>query len=134
MKSLAEIIKEKLSEKQKIEKQERRFLNKQIDDIHHSPQEKILRRKENWKRYIAWLKEHRTPDSTKAQSEFKKSKKFLREYKSLWYFTSHIKTQDLYYIVSQMKDRMNRGTSASAWLLSNTKNKPVENQFAKSNA
>ena len=133
MKSLADIIKEKLDEKQKIEKQERRFLNKQIDEIHHSPQEKILRRKENWKRYIAWLKLNRKVHTPETVKEFKKTAKkkmagkYLEEHKSLWFFTSHMPTSHLYFILSEMKDKLNRGTSASAWLLSNTKNKPVEN-------
>lgn len=126
MKSLADIIKEKLDEKQKIEKQERRFLNKQIDDIYHSSQEKILRKKENWRRYCAWCKLNKKAHTPENVKEFKKTArkkmqgKYLEEQKSLWFFTSHMKTQDLYFIISQMKDCLNRGKSASAYIISNT--------------
>jgi len=128
MLNIADIIKNRpVQEPEKIERQERRFLNKQIDDIHHSPQEKILRRKENWKRYVAWLKKNRKKHTNETVIEFKKTAnkkmegKYLQEYKSLWYLTSHIKTKDLYFCLSQMKDNLNRGKSASAYIISSTR-------------
>ena len=79
----------------------------------------------NWKRYVAWLKLSRIPNSEKAQSKFKKSKEFIREYKpaTLAYKLSHIKTKDLYYILSIGKDMVNRKENFGGWLLGSIKTK-----------
>lgn len=121
-----EIIKTK--EFKKLEKSERAELIKQIYEIYTSPHERILRRKENWKRYISWLKENKVPHTKEKVLEFKKNKKFIKErnVKSICFFLSHIPTKDLYFIISQMKDKKNRGYSASAYLFSST-------QWTKSN-
>lgn len=95
-------------------------LLKEIFAIYILPSEKIHRKKANWKRYVSWLKENHLKDNKDLQNQFKKNKRFIKEHKesSMIYFLSHIPTKDLHYITSVMKDFRNRGTSASAWLLS----------------
>lgn len=105
------------------DKNERRFILKQLDEIHHSEHERILRKKENWKRYIAYLKTVKQKDSAENRAIFKKGKTFLKEYKSLWYFLSHIPTKDLYAALSVAKDKINRGESASSYIISLSKGK-----------
>lgn len=100
------------------DKNERRYILKQLDAIHHSEHERILRKKANWSRYIAYLKTVKQKDSKENQAIFKKGKTFLKEYKSLWYFLSHVPTKDLYAALSVAKDKINRGENASAYLLS----------------
>lgn len=132
MLNIADILKNKdLESPIKTAKSERAELTKQIDDIHHSVLEHNLRKKENWKRYCAWCKKNKLPDTTENQSKFKKTKECIKEQKSLWFLVSHIKTKDLYYIISMMKDSNNRGKSASAWLLSNLSIKKNENNNIK---
>lgn len=81
--------------------------------------DKNLRKKENWTRYVQFLKENRTPDSKEMQAKFKKSRRFVKELdaRSLAIRLAHIKTNDLYYIMSAGKDQKN----FSAWLLSSIK-------------
>ena len=45
-------------EKQNICKSERAELIKQIYEIYTCPQERVLRKKENWKRYVKYLKHY----------------------------------------------------------------------------
>lgn len=124
MLNIADILKNKdLESPIKTAKSERTELTKQIDEIHHSPIEYNLRKKENWKRYCAWCKKNKLPDTTENQAKFRKTKECIKEQKSLWFLVSHIKTKDLYYIVSMMKDSNNRGKSASAWLINNVNKK-----------
>lgn len=99
------------------DKNERRFIQKQLDAIHQSDHERILRKKKNWCNYIAYLKTIKQKDSKENQAIFKKGKTFLKENKSLWYFLSHVPTKDLYAALSVAKDKMNRGESASAYLI-----------------
>lgn len=99
------------------DKNERRYILKQLDAIHHSEHERILRKKANWSRYIAYLKTVKQKDSEENRAIFKKGKTFLKEYKSLWYFLSHVPTKDLYAALSVAKDKMNRGENASAYLI-----------------
>lgn len=99
------------------DRNERRFIQKQLDAIHQSEHERILRKKKNWCNYILYLKTIKQKDSKENQAIFKKGKTFLKEYKSLWYFLSHVPTKDLYAALSVAKDKMNRGESASAYLI-----------------
>ena len=114
-------------EKEVLCKSERAELTKQIYEIYCSPHERILRKKENWKRYIKYLKENRTPHSLEALKTFKKKSHYIKEQpvKSLCFFISHIPTKDLYFIISEMKDQKNRGKSASAYLFSSLSTKKL---------
>lgn len=107
-------------EKETLCKSERAELIKQIYEIYTCPHEKILRKKENWKRYIAYLKSNRTPHTLESLKTFKKTKMYITEkpVTSFCFFLSPIPTKDLYYIISLMKDNKNRGKSASAYLFS----------------
>ena len=122
--NIQDILKNKQIENPKLEKSERSQIIKEMYEIYTHPGERILRRKENWRRYCAWFKETKQKEnSTKVQELFKKEKRFIKEQpiKTFVFFLHHIKTQDLYYVKSRMMDCRNRGTSASAWLLANTK-------------
>lgn len=121
--NISDLLKNKQIENPKIEKSERAQIIKEMYEIYTSPSERIKRKKENWKRYCTWCYENKRKDSTENQQLFKKDKKFIKEQpvKTFLFFLTHIKTQDLYYVKSRMVDCRNRGTSASAWLVSNTR-------------
>lgn len=76
-------------------------------------------KKENWKRYIKWLKFNRIKHTKLSVEDFKKSKDCLtaRVIKSFAIMLSHIPTSDLYYILSIAKDKDNRGENFSGWLM-----------------
>jgi hypothetical protein len=104
-------------------KSERAQIIKEIYSYYTSPLEKILRKKENWVRYINWLKENKIKHSPESVKKFKtvklkdKQKEFIKEMpiKSFCYIISHIKTPDLYYLKSQAHDRSFRGESFSKY-------------------
>lgn len=123
MLGISEILQNKIETGEKLEKSERAQITKEIYQIYTSPSERIHRRKENWARYCKWCKANKKPDSTENQKLFKKDKTFIKEQpiKTFVYFISHIETKHLYYIKSEMLDHNNRGKSASAWLLVNTR-------------
>jgi hypothetical protein len=110
-------------EAQALCKSERAEMIKQIYDIYTSPHERILRKKENWKRYILYLKSFRFNHTPETIKQFKKTSQYIKEQpvKSLCFFLSHIPTKDLYFIRSEMLDYKNRGKSASAYLFASIK-------------
>ena len=104
-----------------IPKNERSALIKELFEIY--TKEGVKRKRTNWKKYIGWLKENRTPDSKERQKLFKKTKLFIKEIniKSFCFKLSHIPTKDLYYVLHQMRDRFHT-SNASAWLFGSLKN------------
>lgn len=112
---------------QVTEKDERKFLLKEIYKLYSSDAERLLRKKKNWSNYIAHLKRIKKPHTDEQKQIFMLSRAFIKEVpeKRFWFFVSHVPTKDLYNVKSQMQDRVNRGQSASAWVLSLVK-KPVE--------
>lgn len=104
---------------QPTQKSERAQLNFEIYQIYTSPTQTRLRKIENWKRYIQFLKDNRMPDSTKAQAQFKKTKRFIKTHSkgSMAYLTSHLSKLDLRHCLSVGKDMDRRGENFSAWLL-----------------
>jgi len=98
---------------------ERANIISDIFTIYTSQRERVLRKIENWKRYIQFLKENRTPDTKENQTKFKKTKQFIKEYdiKSFCFKISHIKTPDLYYVLSVGKDMENRNQNFSGYLM-----------------
>jgi len=76
-------------------------------------------RKENWKRYVKWLRENRYKASPLKIQEFKKTKIHLktRSIKSFCVMLAHIPTKDLYYILSIGRDKSNRKENFSGWLM-----------------
>ncbi len=113
MESLAEI----LSKKKEVKKSrsERAELIGEIYDYYV-----LDTKKQNWKRYVKWLKENKTKNTKEAVLQFKKTKTFLktRDMRGFCFLLSHIKTQDLYYVKSVMKDKKQRGENFSGWLFS----------------
>lgn len=92
-----------------------------IDDIYGvyiSNQERTFRKKENWKRYVKWLKSNRTPHSHDMMIRFKESKLYIKEitYKAMAWKLSLIPTRDLYYIRSEALNIHQAGKKFSPWL------------------
>lgn len=104
---------------------ERAEIIKEIYEIYISKKQTNHRKKANWKRYIIWLKKNKIPDSKENQNKFRRSKEFIktRDIKSFCFLLSHIKTKDLYYILSVGKDMENRDQNFSGYLLGNILNK-----------
>lgn len=120
-------IEDLLKERKPVKKSrsEREDILKQMYAIYTSPGERIHRKKENWRRYIVWLKEGKLEHSDETVQKFKKTKHHIKELKEdrFWYFVCHIKkTKDLYAPLSVMRDKRNRDESASAYVISLSKN------------
>lgn len=97
-----------------------------IFELYDSEQERTLRKKENWKRYVSWLKQNKRKNEPHSINDFKKSKIFLRPFtiKKLCFLISHLKTVDLYYVLSVCKDKYNRNESIGAYIYTQVINKP----------
>ena len=112
-----------LNTKKLVKGSERNDILRQIYSFYDTGQEEYLRKKENWKRYIAFLKENRMPNTQENQTMFKKSKKFIKKMSpaTLAYFLSHIPTRELYYILSVVKDRSFRNEGIGVYIMGLTK-------------
>lgn len=99
---------------------QRNDILRQIYSFYDSDREVFLTKKKNWKRYIEFLKENKIKDSKENQDRFKKSKKFIKKMSSstVAYFVSHIPTNDLYYVLSVVKDKSFRNESVGAYIMS----------------
>ena len=93
-------------------------LLKQIYSFYDTEQEVILTKKANWVRYVANLKLRKVKDSQEQQRAFKKSKLFIRKMSpsSMAFFLSHIPTQDLWYVLSVVKDRSFRNEGVGIYI------------------
>lgn len=80
-------------------------------------------RKQNWKRYIAWLKSNKVKNTKERVIAFKKEKSYLRgrSEKSFAIMLSHIPTKDLYFILSNAKQKDWRNENFSGWLMGEIK-------------
>lgn len=90
---------------------ERAEVIKSIYEIYSSKEQKDFRKKENWKRYCLFCREHKIANSQKAINKFKRDKRFIREkdIKAFCVSVSHIKeVSDLYYLLSVAKDCVHR--------------------------
>jgi|LSQX01.1.fsa_nt_gb Mg/Co/Ni transporter MgtE len=99
---------------------QRNDILRQIYSFYDSDREVFLTKKKNWKRYIEFLKENKLKDTKENQDRFKKSKKFIKKMSSstVAYFVSHIPTNDLYYVLSVVKDKSFRNESVGAYIMS----------------
>ena len=99
---------------------QRNDILRQVYSFYDSDREVFLTKKKNWKRYIEFLKENKIKDSKENQDRFKKSKKFIKKMSSstVAYFVSHIPTNDLYYVLSVVKDKSFRNESVGAYIMS----------------
>src|SRR3990167_7998137 len=115
--AVIENYKQGLSEKHL--KRERHVLLQDIYNLYNTEQETILRRIENWKRYIAYCKKNRVPKGVASEQKFKFYKEFLHKItidrggktKPIWLLMSHLKNKDLYFVLSVCRDKANRGES-----------------------
>lgn len=117
MQSIGDILKDFKVEKKKGS--ERNDLMKQIYAFYDTEQEVVLTKRANWRKYIAHLKENKLKDSKEEQLKFKKSKLFIRKFSdksmaSFW--LSHVKTPDLFYVLSVSKDKSFRNESVGAYI------------------
>lgn len=99
---------------------QRNDILRQIYSFYDSDREVFLTKKKNWKRYIEFLKENKIKDGKESQERFKKSKKFIKKMlpSTVAYFVSHIPTNDLYYVLSVVKDKSFRNESVGAYIVS----------------
>ena len=99
---------------------QRNDILRQIYSFYDSDREVFLTKKKNWKRYIEFLRENKIKDSKENQERFKKSKKFIQKMSpsTVAYFVSHIPTNDLYYVLSVVKDKSFRNESVGAYIMS----------------
>ena len=99
---------------------QRNDILRQIYSFYDSDREVFLTKKKNWKRYIEFLKENKLKDTKENQERFKRSKKFIKKMSSstVAYFVSHIPTNDLYYVLSVVKDKSFRNESVGAYIMS----------------
>lgn len=109
------------------QRSQRAELIEELFCIYTSEKERNLRKKENWKRYIIFLKEKKLTNSLENQQLFKKTwylrrspNHFLKEMRidSFCYLISHIPTDDLYHTASIARDLNNREKSFGAYLVS----------------
>lgn len=79
---------------------------------------KLSTRKQNWKKYVLWLRSKKVKNTPERIQEFKKQKEHIktRSVKSFCILLAHIPTKDLYYILSVAKDKSNRNENFSGWL------------------
>jgi len=82
--------------------------------------DKIGRKKDNWKKYIAHLKSISRPDTPPERDRFRTSKLFIKKYpiNTFCFLISHVKTDDLYLILSTAKDNKARGFNVSGYIAS----------------
>ena len=78
MKSFEEIISELERPLPTANSERAELLGKFLEGL-QSKQSTLNRKKLNWKRYVAWLKKQKTPDSEEARERFKRSPKFIKE-------------------------------------------------------
>lgn len=101
-------------------KEKREILMREIYDFYVAEYDK--RRKENWKRYIAYLKENRINEKTlgreKTFNKFKRTKKYIREisFDSMCWLLRHIPLKDLPYFTSTGREFSHSGRSFGSWL------------------
>lgn len=114
MKTLQELLKEKELEFQgkKFRSQRAELLGELYEG--YKKDNKI----QNWKNYISWLKKNHIKHSRDSISKFKKEKEYFKQMpiKTFAFFISHIPSNDLFYLVSIMKDKLNRKESFCKWL------------------
>lgn len=103
------------------DKNERRVLIGEIYEIYLK--DRTERRKENWRRYVKWLKEIKMGNSVGSQKLFKKQKQFIKEStpRNMAVKLAHIPTKDLYYMKSVAKDKLNRNESVGGFIFSSIK-------------
>lgn len=96
----------------KLDKNERRTIMKELYSFYE-----ISYKKNSWDNYILWLKSNRLKHNPENIEKFKKinyKKITPSSFASFW--LGFIPTKDLYYILSEAKDRHRRGMNFNKWL------------------
>lgn len=81
--------------------------------------EQPKRKRENWKRYLAFIKSRHLTHCKKSVALFKRQPEYIHEVKtveSMRWLLKHIKLEDFYVVLSEVKDRSNRGNNVSSWI------------------
>lgn len=112
MQSIEELLKEKENKKSRFNS-ERQEVTSQIYELY-----KLDTKRQNYKRYLKWLWENKKEKSNKMITEFKGTKYYIepKKIRSFCFLISHIKTKDLYYLLSIGKDKLNRKENFGGWL------------------
>jgi len=98
-------------------------------EIYHDPKEVAKRKVENWDRYIKYYckpKKISVKDMWKKEhiEAFKKHKMFLNQTKdTLWVHFMYCNKEDMAFVVSSARSRLQDGLNVSSWMLTCTKNK-----------
>lgn len=100
--------------------EKREILMREIYDFYKKEYDK--RRKENWKRYVKWLKENKIDE--KILGREKNTRKFMRTkyaikeltLERLTYLMNYLPFKDLDYFVSTGKEFYHSGKNFTAWL------------------
>lgn len=104
--------------KSKRERTEKR--EKIIDEIFaFYVAEQPKRKRENWKRYLAFIKSRHLTHCKKSVALFKRQPEYIHEVKtveSMRWLLKHIRLEDFYDVLSEVKDRSNRGNNVSSWI------------------
>ena len=107
----------------------RNDLMNQIYSFYGTEQEIILMKKYRWKLYVKWLKENKIKHTKESVALFKKTKEY-RTTKGFSpktmasFFLAHVKTPDLFYVLSVAKDKFFRKESVGAYIKSLAKSFP----------
>lgn len=107
-------------------KSQRLEILEELYNLYTSNQEKVLRKKTNWKNYIVFLKSNRIESSKQQIEKFKKSKSFIKEHDiKTFSILVNKKTgqglHKLYIMLSVSKDKFNRKECISSYILFNEK-------------
>lgn len=121
MESITDLIKRKEVEKPKLSKSERTQILKEIYEIYSNDRQKLFRKKENWKRYVQWLKDNRIPNTKENQAKFKKSKFFIKELsdKAIAIMLARNNKWRLREVLSISTDKDNRNENAGSFIMYN---------------
>jgi len=116
MLNIKDIISSKITKT--VEKSQRAELIKELYSLYCSPVQNKLRKIENWKRYVKYCKENKL-NLKENVDKFRKNKLFIKilPIKAFCFKTSHIKTQDLWYVLSVARDKNGREQSIAQFLL-----------------
>ena len=109
-----------IKDRKQVKGSERSDVVKQIFIIYTSLTEKKHRKIANWKRYCSWCKENKYPNTQTSRTLFRRSHNFLKEkgIKEFCIFIAIFDLQQLYYILSVIRDKNNCGEPCSAWMFS----------------
>lgn len=100
---------------------ERSLLVEEIWKLYDSVSEDNLRKKENWKRYVAFLKEKKMTNSKENQMKFKKSRTFIKKLtpRQIAVKTAHLNKDELSYFFSECKRKAHQGYSIGSFIMFN---------------